>query len=269
MKRTWIKLYTEILHDPKMGRLSPREWQIAVQLFLLAAELDQDGALPAVEDISWNLRIDANELVSVLGTLSAVKIVHQADDGWVVTHFKERQYSEGYERVKRFRIKQSNANETQLKRDDNADDAENSSPLLSSSSDSYSLSDSGGEGVGEEPFPMPETPAQAMQHPDIITFQQACGRIPGERDYVGVIETIQFLSKKHGKGEQLVEYLKPYWLAWSTRKSRENKPYKQSSLVWLFEWAMNGEIPKANGVEPQLGHSNEDVIRKVAQSAKR
>jgi hypothetical protein len=268
MKRTWIKLYTEILHDPKMGRLSPREWQIAVQLFLLAAELDQDGLLPPVEDISWNLRINADELLLVLSALSAVKIVHQSEDGWVVTHFKERQYSEGYERVKRYRSKQSNANETDMKRDDNADDAENSSPSSSpSSSDSLSSSDSGRGGVGEKPFPMPETPAQAMKHPDIITFQETCGRIPGDRDYVGVIETIRFLRGKHG--DQLADYLKPYWLAWSTRKGKDGKLYKPSSLVWLYEWAMNGSIPTANGHEPKLGESNEDIIRKVAQRAKR
>lgn len=264
MKRKWIKLYVEILDDPKMGRLPPRQWQIAVELFLLAGDMDQDGLLPPVEDMAWRLRMDADELLLVLSALAAVNIVHQSEPGWVVTHFQDRQFSESYERVKRYRNAKNNANETGVKRDDNADDAENESPS-SSSSDSDSSSESERGGVGEKTIPMPETPAQAMKHPDILTFQDVCGRIPGDRDYVGVIETIQFLRTKHG--DQLVNYLKPYWLAWSTRKTRDNKPYKPSSLVWLFEWAMNGSIPATNGHEPQLRESMEDIIQKVAQHA--
>jgi len=113
---------------------------------------------------------------------------------------------------------------------------------------SVSSSVSEGEGMGEGEV-IPETPAQAMEHPDILAFQKVCSRIPGQRDYAVVIETIQFLRKKHG--DQLDETLKPYWLAWSTRKTKDHKPYNPSSLVWLCEWAVNGQIPQANGSEPK------------------
>jgi hypothetical protein len=33
--KTWIKLYTEILQDPKMGRLTDRQYRTCVNLFLL------------------------------------------------------------------------------------------------------------------------------------------------------------------------------------------------------------------------------------------
>jgi len=117
---------------------------------------------------------------------------------------------------------------------------------------------------------IPETPAQAMKHPDIMVFQRVCGRIPGARDYQGVIETMRFFRERVGDDdEQLVNYLTPYWLAWSTRKTKNQKPYSQASLVWYSEWAVNGDIPRANGHEPVPGESTSDVIRKVAQSAKR
>lgn len=48
----WIKLYHEILHDPKMGRLPDNLWRRCIELFLLAGELgaevdeDDKGHLP-------------------------------------------------------------------------------------------------------------------------------------------------------------------------------------------------------------------------------
>ena len=95
--------------------------------------------------------------------------------------------------------------------------------------------------MGEE-TDIPDTPAQAMKHPDIQAFQAICGRIPGARDYKAVIETIQLLRKTHG--EKLTEAIKPFWLAWSTRTNKQTgKPYDPASLVWLCEWAINGQIP--------------------------
>lgn len=137
-----------------------------------------------------------------------------------------------------------------------------------SSSSSVSSSEEGG-GTGEETtIPIPTTPRQAAEHPDIQAFERISGRFPGERDYQPIIETVQYLRNKHGDVET---YLQPFWTAWSTRKTKDGKPYSVKSLVWLYEWAMQGEIPKANGHEPQIGEmksSKEDAIRKVMQHAK-
>jgi len=241
MKRQWIKLYLEIMDDPKMGRLSDHLWRRTIELFLLAGENDADGLLPSVEDMAWRLRAAADELTADLQSLKG--IVELTSDGWLVTKFKDRQYSESYERVKRYRNAKSNI-------DGNADVAENessSSSTLNSSSDSEERG-----GAGEKTKPVnwiPETPKQAANHPDIKTYEQVSGRFPGDRDYLKVIETIQFLRDKHG--DQLIEFLKPYWTAWSTRKNKDGKLYQPSSLVWLCEWAMQGEIPKVNGHEPK------------------
>jgi hypothetical protein len=48
--RFWIKLYLEILDDPKMGRLPDHLWRRAVELFLLAGRAGNDGALPALRE---------------------------------------------------------------------------------------------------------------------------------------------------------------------------------------------------------------------------
>lgn len=143
--------------------------------------------------------------------------------------------------------------------------------LSVSISSSSSVSGEGG-GAGEETKPVedtdwiPETPKQASEHPDIQTYQRISGRFPGVRDYQGVIETVRFLREQHG--DRLDEFLKPYWLAWSTRKNKDNRPYNPASLVWLYEWAMQGDIPKANGHEPKIGEDRKTIIRKVAQHAR-
>lgn len=270
MKRTWIKLYIEILDDPKMGRLSNHLFRRAIELFLLAGKNGNDGLLPPVEEMAWVLRLDKPKMLEDLIGLAEVGVVHETPAGWMVTHFKDRQYSESYERTMRYLDRKKGESNRQIdgEIDEEVDAglAENDSPSTSSSdSDSNSkVLEGGGVGEGTQ-IPIPENPKQAMEHPDIQVFQQASGRIPGQRDYKAVIETIQFLRQKHG--DELVEYLKPFWLAWSTRKTTGGKLYEPSSLVWLCEWAVNGEIPNAskNG-NGSTGQSNEDVIRKVAHA---
>ena len=123
--------------------------------------------------------------------------------------------------------------------------------------------------MGEETkTDFPETPRQAKEDPDIQTYERITGRFPGDRDYRIIIDTIRLLREKHGA--TLETFLQLYWIAWSTRKTKEGKPYSPSSLVWLCEWAMQGTIPSANGHEPQQGETKtktQDVIRKVAQRA--
>lgn len=111
---------------------------------------------------------------------------------------------------------------------------------------------------------MPTTPKQAKEHPDIQAYERVSGQFPGVRNYGVIVETIQFLRKQYGAN--LEEFLMPYWAAWSTRRTKDGRKYSPSSLVWLCEWAMQGEIPSANGHEPQIkGGKRSDVIRKVAQ----
>lgn len=134
-------------------------------------------------------------------------------------------------------------------------DTSSSSSIYSSS---YSSEEGGGMGEETKTEPtgndwIPETPREAMSHPDIKTYEQITGRFPGDRDYRVIIDTIRFLREKHGA--TLEDFLKPYWTAWSTRKTKDNKPYSTSSLVWLCEWAMQGDVPKANGHEPQQNWS--------------
>jgi len=47
MSKLWIKLYHEILDDPKMCKLSDRLYRRVMELFLLAGETNKGEPYPA------------------------------------------------------------------------------------------------------------------------------------------------------------------------------------------------------------------------------
>lgn len=101
----WIKLYHEILDDPKMARLSDECWRRAIELFLLAGDHAKGGLLPAFADIAWRLRVEEANLLQNLQELQSLGIVSESTSGeWYVTHFKERQNADSsIERMRRYR----------------------------------------------------------------------------------------------------------------------------------------------------------------------
>lgn len=93
----WIKLYHEVLDDPKMGMLPDNLWRRTIELFLLAGELsidlpeDDRGNLPPTNELAWRLRRSPVELEQELEQLAKINIVTKTESGWIVTKFAERQ----------------------------------------------------------------------------------------------------------------------------------------------------------------------------------
>ncbi len=185
-------------------------------------------------------------------------IVNEAETGWVVTHFKERQISESYERVKRYRERYSNdqCNE------EVAEGLSTSTSTSTSESESISDSDSG-EGVQGEG--LPHTPVEAMVHPDVKVFCTVTGgRVPGLTQYRQVIDVVRHLRKSKALDDQaLASFLLPYWQAWSGRKRRDGKPYDPGNITWLTEWAINGSIPRAG--KDAVEFRGDEVIKSVTR----
>jgi DNA-binding transcriptional regulator YhcF (GntR family) len=104
----WIKLFHEILDDPKMARLADDCWRRSIELFLLAGDYAKGGLLPPFPDIAWRLRVEESALLQSLQELQSFGIIEKTDGGnWFVTHFKERQNAESpAERMRRFRDSQ-------------------------------------------------------------------------------------------------------------------------------------------------------------------
>jgi DnaD/phage-associated family protein len=109
----WIKLFIEILDDPKMGKLPDFLWRRAIEFFLLAGDFGKGGLLPSVTDMAWRLRVDEGRLSENLEALSGIGVVTPTDQGWVVTRFQERQKPlSGAERAKKHREKKRECNDS-------------------------------------------------------------------------------------------------------------------------------------------------------------
>ena len=144
--RIWIKLYLEILNDPKMGCMPDWLWRRAIELFLLAGENGDDGLLQPVKDLVWKLRTSEEKLTASLQALSEVGVVHETPQGWVVTNFKERQYSDSYERTKRYRERYKERHSDGHSDGTCDGDVTNNDSIYYSSSSSVSDSEEGGVG---------------------------------------------------------------------------------------------------------------------------
>jgi DnaD/phage-associated family protein len=143
MKRYWIKLYLEILNDVKMGKMPDWLWRRAIELFLLAGENGDDGVLQPVADMAWRLRIKEDDLVKSLRTLSEIGVVHETPEGWVVTHFQQRQApSSSSERVREFRKRNGTETNRSKKRNEAAVEEERNTSASASVSESISICES-------------------------------------------------------------------------------------------------------------------------------
>jgi DNA-binding transcriptional regulator YhcF (GntR family) len=87
----WIKLYHEILDDPKMGMLPDNVYRRCIEIFLLAGRLDDEGQLPCTTELCWMLRQRPDTFEPELKHLENVGILTRTKTGWVVTNFRKRQ----------------------------------------------------------------------------------------------------------------------------------------------------------------------------------
>lgn len=97
----WIKLYTEILNDPKVGRLDDHQHRRFIEALLLAGNEERDGYLPDLADAAYMTHADEAELVTDWRSLERAGLLAETDDGWLVVNFAKRQApSEVAERVR-------------------------------------------------------------------------------------------------------------------------------------------------------------------------
>lgn len=103
----WLKLYHEMLDDPKVMTLRPSlRWRF-IETLLMAGEMDEDGYLPDLKHYAWRVR-DTLELVeSELIELADAGLLSREDGRWLVTRFAERQAPvSAAERMRQMRLRQ-------------------------------------------------------------------------------------------------------------------------------------------------------------------
>ena len=231
----WIKAYYEILDDPKMGRLSDHIWRRAIEFFLLAGEAGNGGYLPSLSDMAWRLRATDDDVLDCLEALQKVDVVNETDNGWMVTHFAERQDApSNAERQARYR-------ERKQKRDyySNEPRYEN---VTNCNVDNEEDKDKDKE---EKKIPTLPPPSGDW-YMRVFSGVTGMAAIPGN-EVDKVIAALDGLYAQHRRNEAaLTEYLRPYWEKWLTTKGKNGQPYKRTNCAWLYEWAVAGELPGDN-----------------------
>lgn len=109
----WFRFYTEALNDPKVQRLSPRNFKYWVNLLCLAAENEPRGHLPSDEDTAYALRLTEESWQTVAESLMRAGLIDAAPDGLKIHAWDRRQYASdskdtgAAERMRRLRARRA------------------------------------------------------------------------------------------------------------------------------------------------------------------
>ena len=87
----WLKLYTEILDDPKYYRLSDNAKLGMYELMIVAKKTGAVGNLPSIDDISFYTRRTVEWWIPVIQELKSINFIVDGDSGNVIRKFEERQ----------------------------------------------------------------------------------------------------------------------------------------------------------------------------------
>ena len=88
---SWIKLYTEMLHDPKLIKLDYQVKWFFVECLLLAGRLEKDGIIGTSEDVSLAMPKGEKGEDRKLKALARAGLAQEKKGVWCVTNFSKRQ----------------------------------------------------------------------------------------------------------------------------------------------------------------------------------
>ena len=103
MSRPWIRLYTNVRHNPKLQRLPDHLFKFVVNSWTAVA--DNDDFLPSVEDLAWDLKIEPELVESYIEHLIKLRVFDRVDDKVIPHNWMDRQFLSDIstERVRQFR----------------------------------------------------------------------------------------------------------------------------------------------------------------------
>lgn len=133
MKRDWIRLYTEVVTDPKVQRLNGPLFKFWINCLCLAGMFD--GEVPTVDDLVWRLHLERRQVVRWVDDLRKAGVI-ETENGCIKPHnWTGRQYVSDLsnERVRKYREKvrnvTCNASETPSEADTETDTEAENTPL--------------------------------------------------------------------------------------------------------------------------------------------
>lgn len=88
----WFRVYTAVLHDPKVQRLHPSTFKHWINILCIANGNQERGILPPTEEVAFALRIKPAEAEKVLTQLEGAGLLDRDEGGRLFPHnWTERQ----------------------------------------------------------------------------------------------------------------------------------------------------------------------------------
>lgn len=213
----WLRLYTEIIDDPKMRRFTGDQFRDWIHLLCLAREAKEPGVIEmSVEDAAWRLRRPVEDFKTSLALFADLDMVRVEDSTITVLHFLERQYDKPSDtpEATRERKRKSRASHAQVTRshavDTDVDVHVDADRDLGTPPPPSPTPDGAGEGAGEEDKPdkpdksTPKTLDEILQkHPRYTPEQQAA-----IRDYW---DAVRFTRKTARVSPKIMADEMDYW----------------------------------------------------------
>ena len=226
----WLKLWIEIIDDPKVIRMPDWLFRRFILMLAQAKEYDRDGLLPPVDDIALRIRLTDKSVAEALSALSQIGVTRETADGWMFVNFAKRQHREdstNVERQRRYREKKNNA-------------LRNASHSSVSVSDSVSISDSISD-------------SDSLTHPNIFKRYE---------------NTVGIITSPIADKLRLAE--KEYPELWINRafdiSAEQNKRSWAYVCAILERWRNNGyDGDKRNGKSKVIDRTSEEARNKYAE----
>ena len=157
----WFRLYADAMRNPKVARLSDKEFRLWVRLLAVASE--NDGAIPVLDDLKHVLSMRLDHLSTGIERLISGGLIDRLEQGYAPHGWAKFQYKSdtSTDRVQRHRAK-GNVSETPTETDTDTE-ADNNPPITRA----------------VEPKSRPDTRLPENWHPDQLIAGSASAEIVG------------------------------------------------------------------------------------------
>jgi len=115
MNRRWVRVYADILDDPKVAQMSAKSFKFFIFLLVFCAESDiGDRISDDPDSICWRFRITKKAYNEAIKELLVKNIICFENNNLIIKNWSKRQYASdnSTERVKRFRNRRETLHET-------------------------------------------------------------------------------------------------------------------------------------------------------------
>lgn len=262
----WLKLYTEILDDPKYYRLSDNGKLGMYELMIIAKKFDQDGELPDIEDICFYSRRQKEWWEPVLQELKKIQFIVYLNDCQIIRKFSDRQsavpdadrqrYSRNNRHAKEFNNEETVTNASrnvmesrsrlreEKETEKEVEEEQPSSPVVPVSQDDWKSE----YALNKEQYMSFEKDITVLLDNIFlgVTAFYPTKDAPETRRAIALICEKNSIAVEGKNSEKIKDVLRPYFQAWCKRKTANGHPYSKTNITWLTEWAVLGEIPPKN-----------------------